>query len=157
MRAIIFYTLIGVICASVSFREAGAKATVQENDKAEKEKQKADSIERVRGMKAAVSDIAENRIWVLSAARACLCPSDAESAMQLALKSELNISPDYELIEGHWPNIVENQYMPFVSHAALKGYNDVMWTEIEHRHGKGARQRVEKRAIEFEPKLRNEK
>jgi hypothetical protein len=34
--------------------------------------------------------------------------------------------------------------MPFVSHAAWKGYNDVMWTEIEHRHGKGTRQRVEK-------------
>ncbi len=32
-----------------------------------------------------------------------------------------------------------------------------MWTEIEHRNGKGTRQRVEKRASEIEPKLRNEK
>ncbi len=63
--------------------------------------------------------------------------------MQLALKAELKVSPDYELIDGRWPSIVEKQYMPFVSHAALKGYNDVMWAEIEHRHGKEARQRVE--------------
>jgi hypothetical protein len=101
--------------------------------------------------------ITGQRVWVLSAARACLCPSDSESALQLALKAELKVTPDFELIDGRWPSILEKQHLPFVSHAALKGYNDVMWTEIEHRHGKGARQRVEQQASEMEPMLRNEK
>lgn len=157
MRTAVFYIVVCVICASTSFHGPGADTTVQDDNKAAIEKQKAESVDRVRGMKAAVSDIAEGRIWVLSAARACSCPSDAESALQLALKAELKISADYELIDGRWPSIVEKQYIPFVSHAALKGYNDVMWTEIEHRHGKEARQRVEKRASQMEPTLRNEK
>ncbi len=157
MRTAVFYIVVCAICAFTSFRELAADTTVNDDDNAVIENQQADSVERVRGMKAAVSDIAEGRIWVLSAARACLCPSDSESSLQLALKAELKVSPDYELIDGRWPSIVEKQYMPFVSHAALNGYNDVMWAEIEHRHGKGARQRVEKRASEIEPTLRNEK
>lgn len=157
MRTAVFYIVVCVICDSTSFRGLAADTTVQDDNKAVIEKQKADSVDRVRGMKAAVSDIAEGRIWVLSQARACLCPSDSESALQLALKAELKVSPDYELIDGRWPSIVEKQHILFVSHAALKGYNDVMWTEIEHRNGKGTRQRVEKRASEIEPKLRNEK
>ena len=156
MRSSFFLIAVCIICAPAIFHELATDATAQDDNKAVIEKRNTDSEERVRGMKAPVSDIAEGRVWVLSEARGCLCPSDSESALQLALKAELKVPSDYEFIDGHWPGILEKQHLPFVSHAALKGYSDVMWTEIEHQHGKGTRQRVEKRASETEPKLRNE-
>ena len=157
MRTIVLHIVVGMLCVSTNVLVRASDTTIQESGDAVLAQRAQESLERVRGMKAAVSDIAENRIWVLSAARACLCPSDSESALQLALKAELQVSPDYELIDDRWPSIVEKRYIPFVSHAALKGYNDVMWAELEHRFGNGTRQRVEKRAKEIEPTLRNEK
>lgn len=121
MRTAVFYIVFCAIYAFTIFREHGTDTTVHDENRAAIGKQKAESADRVRGMKAAVSDLAEGRIWVLSAARACLCPSDSESALQLAWKAELKVSPEYELIDGRWPGLVEKQHMPFVSPAALKG------------------------------------
>jgi hypothetical protein len=151
MRCTILYLIFYLICTSLIIRGPASLNMEQNDDKAIQEKQKTDLQDLVRGMNAAVADIAVGRIWVLFSARACSCPSDSESALQMALKAELSVSPDYELIDGQWPSIPGKQYSSFVSHAALNGYNDVMWDEIEHRYGKGTRQRVEKRASEMNP------
>ena len=107
---------------------------------------------RVRGMKAAVADIESNRLWILSELRSRDGASGQPCSLQSTLARELNIPVDngYAVdTKVQRPSILDQDafalMMPLV---AIRGYNDIMWAEIEHRYGAGTRKRIESLAAE---------
>lgn len=106
---------------------------------------------RIKGMKAAVSDIENNRIWILNGRRSQDGDSGQPLFLQSKLEEELGILADdgttFDSNRPHPSVLDEAGYARTMPLAVIKGYNDVMWAEIEHRYGSGTRTRIEKLAM----------
>ncbi|MEQ9588052.1 MAG: hypothetical protein RJS97_08870 [Parvibaculaceae bacterium] len=107
---------------------------------------------RVRGMKAAIADIENNQLWILNEVRARDGLSGQACSLQLTLSRELHMPTDDGIsIDPNvpHPSILDQDVYAFAMPLAVfRGYNDVMWAEIEHRHGVGTRKRIESLAAE---------
>ena len=102
---------------------------------------------RVRGMRAAIADIERNQLWILNEVRARVDPSGQSCSLQLTLARELHIATDYgnsTYSNVPHPSILDQDvYAIVMPLAVIRGYNDVMWAEIEHRYGAGTRKRIQ--------------
>ena len=107
---------------------------------------------RVRGMKAAVADIENNRLWILNELRSRDGASGQPCSLQSALARELKIPADngYSIDpQVPRPSILDQDtFALMMPLAAIRGYNDIMWAEIEHRYGDGTRKRIESLAAQ---------
>jgi hypothetical protein len=107
---------------------------------------------RVRGMKAAVADIENNRPWILNELRSRAGASGQSCSLQSTLARELNIPADNGFSfdpQLPRPSILDQDtFALMIPLAAIRGYNDIMWAEIEHRFGAGTRKQIESLAAE---------
>jgi hypothetical protein len=106
---------------------------------------------RIKGMKAAISDIENNRLWILNGRRSQDGDSGQPLFLQSKLEEELGIPTDdgttFDSNRPHPSVLDEAGYAKTMPLAVIKGYNDIMWAEIEHRYGSGTRTRIEKLAM----------
>jgi hypothetical protein len=110
----------------------------------------AQQLLRIKGMKAAVSDIENNRLWILNGRRSQDGDSGHPLFLQSTIEKELGIlADDGTTIDSNRPHpsiLDEAEYEKTMPLAVIEGYNDIMWAEIEHRYGSGTRARVERLA-----------
>ena len=134
----------GMPASDPSRSEAAAQPAV--SDKAEQH------ALRVRGMKAAVADIENNQLWILNEVRARSAARGQPCSLQSTLARELHMSTDDGIsIDPNVPHpsiLDQDVYMLVMPLAVIRGYNDIMWVEIEHRYGAGTRKRIESLAAE---------
>ena len=78
--------------------------------------------------------------------------SGQHCSLQSTLVRELNIPADHGYSvdpEVPHPRILDQDvYALMMPLAVIRGYNDIMWAEIEHRYGAGTRKRIESLAAE---------
>jgi hypothetical protein len=143
--------MIAMPCAAQDSRTTSSDSVNNENPiPAVKPAEGAQRLLRIKGMKAAVSDIENNRLWILNGRRSQDGDSGHPLLLQSTIEKELGIlADDGTTIDSNRPHpciLDEAGYVKTIPLAVIEGYNDIMWAEIEHRYGSGTRARVERLA-----------